>query len=475
MAGSGPVAAPSAALAAMLVAGCALAPPPGHDALLGQALPPGTAIPPAWKAEPGTGPVSNDWLKSLNDPQLAAIVAEGLANNPDLRQAAEAVQIAQQTVVLVGARLLPQVGADLGARSIRDDDGHGAAHSTLAYGALAWELDLWGRLRAQRAAAAADADATALDYAYARQSLAATLAKAWTLATETRRLLTLAEQSVAVYGKLLDLVKIRRAAGKDTDLDVVDTRAKLDLAQSEAEAARQAYGEARRALETLLGRYPAAEIAVQADYLPLSPPPATGVPAELLERRPDVVAAERQVLAAFRREEAARLALLPGVSISLLGGRFSDQVLALLELNPWLATAAIGASIPIYEGGALRAKVAIADAQQAQAVARYGGVVLAAFHEVDDAIAGEQLLARRLPLDESALRERTEAVRIATEQYLAGRRDLLWVSNLQTEQIATEAALIKLRSLQRVNRVRLLLALGGGFEAPPAKPAPASQ
>ena len=333
---------------------------------------------------------------------------------------------------------------------------------------MAWEIDLWGKLRSQRAAAEASYEATALDYAFARQSLATTAAKSWFLAIETRQLLALAEQAVDIYRKLAELVAIRRAAGKDTDLDVYDIRAKLASAMSEVESARESYGEARRALEVLLGRYPAAEIEVAATYPLLSAPPPTGVPASLLQRRPDVVAAERGVLAAFRQEEAARLALLPDFSFSLVGGRLGDQLLSLLRLNPWMASAAIGVSIPIFEGGALRARVEIATAHQAEAVARYGSVVLAAFREVENALANEQLLAESLPFDESALGDRTETVRIATVQYQAGRRDLLWVSNLQAAQIATQTALIKLRGLQRINRVRLLLALGGSFDAVPA-------
>ena len=125
-------------------------------------------------------------------------------------------------------------------------------------------------------------------------------------------------------------------------------------------------------------------------------------------------------------------------------------------------------SIPIYEGGALRAKVEIATAQQAQAVARYGSVVLTAFREVETALANEQLLALQLPLDQKALDDRIEAVRIATVQYKAGRRDLLWVSQLQTASSPTEADLIKLQGAQHVNRVRLHLALGGSFDATPA-------
>lgn len=457
-----------AAFATAVATGCALTTPPQHNAVVDQALPKGTSIPPAWKAEAGTGPVADDWLKSFNDPILDAIVAEAFANNLDLRQAAERVTIAQQAAVVVGARLLPQVGAKLGARTTRDEDHDRNFNTALAYAGVAWELDVWGRLRAQRAAAEAGYQATALDYAFARQSLATTVARTWFLAAETRQLLALAEQSVEIYRTLLELVTIRRSAGKDSDLDVYDTRAKLESALSAVESARESYGEARRALESLLGRYPGAEIEVAAAYPLLPATPATGVPAALLERRPDIVAAEREVLAAFRKEEAAKLALLPDFSFSLVGGRLGDQLLSLLRLNPWMASAAIGVSIPIFEGGALRARVQIATAQQAQAVARYGSVVLTAFREVENALGNEQLLANSLPLDESALRDRTEAVRIATVQYLAGRRDLLWVSNLQTGQIATEAALIRLRGLQRVNRVRLLLALGGSFEAAPA-------
>jgi outer membrane protein TolC len=192
-----------------------------------------------------------------------------------------------------------------------------------------------------------------------------------------------------------------------------------------------------------------------------------GVPSALLERRPDLVAAEREVVAAFRGTEAAELALLPDFSFSLAGGRLGNEVLSVLRLNPWLASAGIGVSIPIYEGGALQAKVLIATAQQAQAVARYGAVVLTAFREVETSLANERLLALQLPLDQKALDDRTEAVRIATIQYKAGRRDLLWVAQLQSAALATEADLIKLTSAQRVNRVRLHQVLGSSYDAFP--------
>jgi multidrug efflux system outer membrane protein len=455
-------------LAASAIAGCALAPAPGHEQILRDSLPKGTAVPPGWQAKASADLVTNDWLKSFNDPALDALVAEAIANNRDLAQAAENVRIVQQAVLVVGARLLPQVGAQAGGRFIHDQGHAGTATTDVVYAGVAWEADVWGRLRAQRAATAATASAIALDYSYARQSLAATVAKAWYLASEARQLLALAQKSVKVYGDLLELVKIRRGAGKDTDLDIADTSAKLDMARAQVETTRAAYGEAQRALEVLLGRYPAAE--VEAALVPprLPPPVAAGVPASLLQRRPDIVAAEQQVLAAFRQQESARLALLPDFGLSLVGGRLGDQILSVLRLNPWLASAAIGMSIPIYEGGALRAKVQIATAEQARAVAAYGAAVLTAFREVEDALANQRLIAKRLPFERAALANSTAAVRLAKIQYQAGSRDLLWVATLQAEQLAIEAVVIKTKNLQRANRIKLHLALGGSFDAKPA-------
>ena len=435
--------------------------------MLSQALPaPTQRIPSAWTAQPARGgDVANGWLKDFGDPVLTRIVAEAIANNLDLRQAASRVEVAQQQVMLAGSQMQPQVGAALGGRATNDSGSAGTFTSSQIYASVAWELDVWGRLRAQTAAAQAGFEASALDYAFARQSLAALTGKAWTTAVESRQLLALAESSVATYEQLLALVKIRREAGRVGDLDVAETAAKVLSAQASLESARQAYAAARRALEVLLGRYPAGEIEVAASFAPLPLQMDAGLPAALLQRRPDLLGAERAVVAAFRAQEAAELALLPTLGIGLSGGRLGDGLLALLQLNPWLATAVIGMSIPIYTGGALQAQVVISTAQQAGAVAHYGGVALTAFREVEDALSADHYLTLKLPYQEGSQQQRADAVRIATIQYRAGRIDLLWVSTLQTEQIASAEEVIKLRAAQRVNRIKLDLALGRGFDA----------
>lgn len=456
----------------LALASCALRAPPTHTEVVEQALPPATGIPAEWIVGPVAGAVTDDWLRSFNDPVLDAIVAEAIANNLDLRQAADRVEIARQAVAVVGAQLRPQVNGQLGAKRTHDfgnenDVKHTINHTIVVLG-MAWELDVWGRLRSTRAAAVEDFEASALDFAYARQSLAATVALNWYLTTEARQIVLLSERAVEVYGRLLNLAKFRHDSGKSSELDVVDARARLETAQSELEAARNAYGRARRSLEVLLGRYPAAEIETAAIYPPVPPPVAAGVPASLLDRRPDILAAEYLALAAFRRQEAARLALLPSFSLSLTGERLGDHLLRQLHLSPWRASAEIGATIPIYEGGALCAYLRIATAEQAQAVAHYGSIVLSAFREVEDVLANEALLARRLRYAQRALADRTRAVQLAIEQYRAGRRDLLWVEQLQAEQLVVEAKVIKLRNTQITNRIRLHLALGGSFDAAPS-------
>jgi NodT family efflux transporter outer membrane factor (OMF) lipoprotein len=413
-------------------------------------------------------------LKSFGDDRLDALVSEALTNNLDLRQSAARVEAARQSVIVVGSKLKPQVGADFAAASTRETekDVTQQVQSSMGLGVVAWELDVWGRVRAQRDASQKNYEATALDYAFARQSLAATTAKSWYLAIETRQLLALAEESVDIYTRLLELVKVRRAAGKVADLDVAEASYELDEAQNQLAFAQGLYSEARRALEVLLGRYPSAELRVAEAFAPLPPPIAAGLPSSLLERRPDIVSAERRVLAAFRAQEAAKLALLPSFSFTLEGGRLSDPLLSVLGLNPWIIHGVVGMFVPIYQGGALRAQIKIATAQEEQSVAYFGGVALRAFAEVEVALTNEQLLGDRLPHAEDAVRDHSEAVRVANLRYRAGSMDLLSVLQLQEGQIQSEVDLIKLRNTQLANRINLHLALGGSFDNSPAMKLP---
>ncbi len=460
---------------AISLCACALHKPVTHSTIVDQALPKATPVPPGWSSiSDPNGKVAGEWVKSFNDHGLEVVVSEAVANNLDLRQSAARVEAARQSVIVVGSKLKPQVSANFSGAATRakDMDTTEQNQSNMELGTVSWEIDVWGRLRAQRAAAQESYEAVALDYAFARQSLAATAAKSWYLAIKTRQLLTLAEQSVDIYTKLLELVKVRRAAGRVADLDVAEASYQLDEAQTQLTVAQGLYSEARRTLEVLIGRYPAAELEVAETFTPLPPPVAPGLPSSLLERRPDIIAAEHEVLAAFRTEEAAKLTLLPSFSFDLEGGRLSDPLLSVLGLNPWLVHSAVGMFVPIYQGGALRAQIKIATANQEQSIAYFGGVALRAFYEVEVALTNERLLAERLPYMENAVLSHTEAVRVANLRYTAGTMDLLSVLQLEQGQIQSQADLILLQNAQLANRINLHLALGGSFDSSPAKTFP---
>jgi multidrug efflux system outer membrane protein len=455
-------------LAAVFLGGC-LARPPEHSQVVEKGLPKGTSIPASWSSRSvGNTAVSDNWLESFHDPGLDAVVEEAIKNNLDLQQAAAKVEIARQTVIIVGSQLKPQVGAQLSGAAIRTTDPSNTFKSNMEYGGASWEVDVWGHLRSQQAATRASFEAVSLDYSFARQSLAATTAKSWYLTIESRQLLELADRSVGIHTDLLKLARVQASAGKVSDLDLAEASASLNEAESQIQTAQGYYSEARRNLEVLVGRYPSAELKVSESFVPIPPPVEAGLPASLTERRPDLVAAERQVLAAFRNLEASKLALLPDITLTAEGGRLSDRLLDVLLLNPILFRSAVQVFVPIYEGGALRAKIRIATAQQGQALAAYGSAALNAFREVEIALTNEALLAEYLKYEQDTLHDRAEAVRIATLKYKAGAADLLSVLQLQTDQIATQAELIKARNAQLANRINLHLALGGSFDSSPA-------
>lgn len=451
-----------------VLTGC-LAKVPPHARILKDSLPQGTAIPATWTADSlADGAVSDDWLKSFHDPALDAVVAQAIANNRDLVLAAAQVEVARQNVVVVASQLKPQIALGFGAATTRDSSQDHNENSSSARAGFSWELDVWGRLRAQRASAQAGFEATALDYAWARQSLAATTSEAWYQAVELRRIVAISEQAVKDYQDLLSLSRVKQRAGQVSELDVAESNARLELAQSELNSAQALFTAARRSLEVLLGSYPAAAIEISREFSPLPPPVPAGLPASLLDRRPDVAAAEHQVLAAFSKADAARLARLPSFTLNLEGGRVSDLLLSLVNLNPWYYHAGIGMTVPVYTGGRLTAEWKIETAGQQQAMAHYGAVVLNAFEEVETALTNENLYAQQFGHLENSFREYTESVRIATIKYKAGAFDMQQVLQLQTAQLSVQAQVVKLQGARLANRINLHLGLGGSFEASPA-------
>jgi multidrug efflux system outer membrane protein len=456
----------AAALALSSVSGCVLKSPPDATELKQQALPT-LQVPAAWRTTmAGGAPVAAGWLAGFRDEQLAAAVMEALAHNADLRVSAARVEQAQLYAKLAGAKLWPSVDALARGGGKLSGDNSGLQGGVLT---VAWELDLWGRVRYGRAAAAADASATELDYEYARQSLVALVARNWFLATEAQLQVEVARGAIRDGESLVRLAEDRTRVGVGHDEDVYIARGTLSTYQESLRGIELAREQAVRALEILLGRYPSAVMTTTP--LPEQPDAVPGgLPSELLERRPDIVAAERRVAAAFNRIGESKAARLPAITLTTGVSAISSELFVLKERdNPvWNAGGTLLA--PLFRGGALKTQVEIRTAEQKEAVARYAAAGLQAFSEVENALSAEIAARDRERLLAQALSDNRRALELVQTQFKVGSTDLRFVTQRQLALNSVEAALIRMRTEQRVQRVNLHLALGGGFETPPSTP-----
>jgi outer membrane protein, multidrug efflux system len=450
----------AAAALVVILTGCALQSPPPVADLQKEALP-HTTVPPAFKAPGGVAaPMAERWLASFDDAALSALVDEALSFNADLQGAALRVERAGGYLKVASASLLPVVnlyGTGSGASSSSTSGLNGLwLNASL-------ELDIWGRIRYGQAAAQADADAAAADFAYARQSLAAMVAKSWFLAIEAGLQRAIVQDMLRSAEALLRLAQDRQRVGNGTEQDVAAARANVGSYRDTLRQADLSREQALRALELLLGRYPAAELAVAPRLSPMPAPVPVGLPSQLLERRPDVVAAERRVAAAFNRVGEAQAARLPRISLTAGISAISSDVLVLQDRdNPaW----GLGANLlaPIYQGGALKAQVEIRTTEQKQAVAAYASIGQRAFGEVENALSAEFALNDREAILQANVRDNERALELTQTQFRVGSTDQRAVEQRQLALYSARTALLRVQSERLAQRVNLHLALGGSF------------
>lgn len=416
-------------------------------------------LPTQWAAPHDPGEVMEGWLASFNDKELNALVMEALAYNADLRVAASNVERAAAYVKSAAAGLYPLVTASAFKKTTDTVELKGAVLSA------SWELDIWGRLRyAERAASAQHAAAQA-DYTYARRSLAALVAKSWFLSSEIAQQRDLAEESVRLHEKFLTLARDLYRIGKGNQTDVVLAEAGLGASRDALRNLQLAHGQSLQAIEALLGRYPSASIPTPARPPSLPGPAPTGVPSSLLERRPDVIAAERQVAAAFDRVGEAKAARLPSISLTAGLSHLTSSIAILNQRdNPvWNRGGNLFAFL--FDGGALQANVKIRTAEQEQALAEYARVGQRAFGEVEDALTTAIALREREIILQQTAADNERALEMVSVQYRIGVKDMHPVLQQQLALYAARSALLRVKSEQLIQRVNLHLALGGDFSA----------
>jgi len=496
-AGAATAALPTALLAAALLAaallagGCASAPPPEppdpgfplperwvREEAAGEAPEPpdGTAVAPYPAAE---ATIQEDWWRDLGDPRLDGLVAEAFEHNRDLAAAAARVSAAEAQARIAGADALPQAGAGFDAARRRQNfigfpipggDGEVLSTTTTTFDAgldVAWEVDLWGRLRAAEAAALAGLEASAADYRAARLSLAGRTASAWFGLIEAAEQLELARAEADSRRRTTERIRRRYELGLRPALDLRLALSTQAAAEAAVPAREQALDAARRRLELLAGRYPAGTAgpaAGGAGPLPPVPPPVpAGLPAALIARRPDLVAAERRLAAAGLAIEQARAALYPQLRLTGSAGRASGELEDLLDGDFSVWSLAAGLLQPLFQGGRLRAGVDLAEARRDEALAGFRSAAAQAFFEVEAALAAESLLAEREAALERAVAETAAARDLAEERYDLGLVDYLTVLETQRGALSAESSLLEARRQQLDARIDLHLALGGGF------------
>lgn len=460
-----------------VLGGCAITPPPTPDEIRESALQ-GMEIRGEWSAgqptadqptadQTATAPISDQWLRTFADPRLDTLVEEAISQNPDLRVAATRVAQSAAYAEIARGALRPTLavaGKVSGTSSGSSDFSSGMNGAMLG---ASWEIDLWGRLRYGRSAAEFTYASAQADFEFARQSLAAQVARSWFIATESRLNLEAATSMAQAARQLLQLSEDRQRVGIDKGRDVALASANLGTLEDMVRQAQQAKEQASRSLELILGRYPATELQA-ADAFPALPGPVpVGMPLDMLERRPDLIAAERRVAAAFDRVGEARAARLPQLSLTAGLGVLSSDVLQFKEdfSNPAFGAGA-GLLAPIYQGGQLKAQVDVRTAEQDEALARYASQALAAIGDVENALGASRLLAERIELLKQTLADQQRAFEADLAAYRAGRQDLRPVLQQQMQVQSTQMALLRVRSEQLVQRVNLHLALGGSFAEP---------
>lgn len=423
------------------------------------------------------GIVDDGWIQTFRSDVLVRLVNEAIANNQDLRAAAFRVAEARAIARRAGAPLYPRVTASVNApdSGLLEVNGQPEpADNVESRIDVAWEADLWGRLRGRREAAYLDAASEVAVFEGVRQALAAEVASAWIRVAGDARLLRLAREEVNLRSRVLNNVEQRIAAQTLLEVDGNIVRANVSRARSRVAQAEGDLARSARALEVLLGRYPSAELQNLGGLPGMPAAVPVGLPSELLERRPDLVARERAVAAAFHRVREARAARLPTITLSAdlvgEGGNLGDS----LDPVNIVWTIAGGVIAPLFRGGELVQEVKIQTARQEAALAEYGAAALRAFQEVEDALSNEQVLSRREAQLGRAVSEFNRAVGFEQQRYEAGEIDLTRVEDSVLRYFDSQRELSDVREARLLNRVALHLALGGSFEQRPVQEAMAA-
>jgi NodT family efflux transporter outer membrane factor (OMF) lipoprotein len=460
------------AAAALAIVGCA-APPPYQR--------PAVDVPATWRTEPGWQQASPDdaaqrgpWWKRFGDPQLDGLQEQALAASPTLAVAAARLAQARANVDIANAGLFPSVSLATRAQRLQisanrpltnyNSPNFQTIQSDFALSFnVAYEPDLFGRVRSNLQAAQASAEQSEADFQNTRLLLGADVAAAYFNLRQLDIELDVLARSIALQRRSFDLAKARHELGATSGLDVAQQQALLDTTLTQVDVLRRQRAQFQNVLATLTGR-PAPEFSVPAELRACAAPPVpVDVPSAILQRRPDVAAAERAMAAANAQIGVARAAFYPAFSFGPSAGFQSRNLAALFDAPSLLWSLGISAVQPLFDAGRADAAAAFAQAGYQASVANYRRVVLTAFQEVQDGIDGSTALDRALAQARVAETSAQRVLQLATDRYEGGAASSLEVITAQQSLLNSQRQAAQLLGQRLLVTVALVKALGGDW------------
>src|SRR3984893_9002458 len=435
------------------------------------------AIP--WKpAEPRDQEARGNWWEVFKDPKLDALVAPVEVSNQTIKVAEARVREARALTQAARAALFPLVSAS--ASATRSGSGSGTARinsdgSIVQSGSVrnnynvsldaSWEVDLWGRVRRTIEASEATAQASVADLEAAKLLAQAQLAEDYFLLRVQDAQIRLLNDTVEAYQRSLQLTRNQYAVGVAARADVAQAETQLKSTQAQAIDAGIQRAQLEYAIAVLLGKAPA-DFAVTAEVVPTEfPPIPPGLPSELLERRPDIAAAERRAAAANAQIGVAEAAFFPLLTLSATGGFQSSMLSQLFTLPSRFWSLGSALAQPLFDAGLRPPQTAPAIATYDENVANYRQTVLTGFQEVEDNLAALRILEQEAAVQDEAVKSARGSLAITLNQYRAGTANYLAVVIVQATALANERAALTILGRRLSASVALIQALGGGWNA----------
>lgn len=429
-------------------------------------------FPQAWEATDqatATAQVNRDWWANFQSPQLNQLIDEALQQSPDLRIAAERVRQAELQMKIAGSSLFPafSLGGSSGAGRNRESTNEWQTNESSRVSVSAsYEVDLWGRVSAGVTGAKASYDASAFDFQSARLSLTGGIASAWFqwLALEAR--IDTAQENIRIAQRVYDIVSARYRNGAETAADLARQQTNVLTQQNALLPLELQERQTRAALAVLSGRRPQYFVLENEAIMNIALPEiATGVPSELIVRRPDLASLEALLQAADADLAATRAALLPSVQLTASAGKATAALFSLTN-----ASDSVGWSVSLaqtlFDGGRLRNQVRLSESRRVALLEEYRGAIYLALQEVEDALDRTQVTALQEQGQERIVAQAQRTLELTEIRYREGSDDLLALLDAQRSLFQAQDQLAQQRQARLDAAVDLYKALGGGWRLP---------